>query len=218
MRHIAAKYSDFPKLNAPAALMSAATQQLPIILFGILFSPAIVGFYAMAVRLTHMPITIVANSVRRVFLQKAAEIYNRGRGLGFAFLMSTGALALMGAIPLAVLWFFGQPLTSWVLGDKWSGAGRFLEIISPWLFMLWVTAPSNPVFVVLRKQHLWLSIQIMATVFRLGTFGLSYLLGAGPEWTLGAFVIATVIGNMIIILTAWLLVRQQQASLTKKVT
>jgi O-antigen/teichoic acid export membrane protein len=216
IQHIAAKYSDFPKLNAPAALMNAASQQLPIILFGVLFSPAIVGFYAMAVRLLHAPITIVATSVRRVFLQKAAEINNRGKGLAFAFLMSTAALALLGTIPLAVLWFFGGPLASWLLGEKWSDAGRYLEIISPWLFMLWVTAPSNPVFVVLRKQRLWLTMQVTATVFRLATFGLSYLLGAGPEWTLGAFVIATVMGNIVIILTASWLVMQHQASLPEK--
>jgi O-antigen/teichoic acid export membrane protein len=216
MRHIAAKYADFPKLNAPAALVSAAAQQLPIVLFGVLFSPAIVGFYAMATRLTHVPIVIVANSVRRVFLQKAAEINNRGKGLGFAFLMSTGALTLLGIIPLAVLWFFGEPLATWLLGARWSEAGRYLEIISPWLFMLWVTAPSNPVFVVLRKQRLWLNMQLTATVFRLATFGLSYILGAGPEWTLGAFVVATVIGNVIIILTALLLIRQHQASLPKQ--
>jgi O-antigen/teichoic acid export membrane protein len=154
--------------------------------------------------------------VRRVFLQKAAEINNRGKGLGFAFLMSTGALTLLGIIPLAVLWFFGEPLATWLLGARWSEAGRYLEIISPWLFMLWVTAPSNPVFVVLRKQRLWLNMQLTATVFRLATFGLSYILGAGPEWTLGAFVVATVIGNVIIILTALLLIRQHQASLPKQ--
>jgi O-antigen/teichoic acid export membrane protein len=216
LRQIAAKYSDFPKLNAPAALMSVASQQLPIILFGVLFSPAIVGFYAMAIRLTHAPITIVANSVRRVFLQKAADISNRGKGLGFAFLMSTGVLALLGTIPLAILWFFGEPLTSWLLGEKWRDAGRFLEIISPWLFMLWVTAPSNPVFVVLRKQRLWLIMQMTVTLLRLATFGLSYLLGAGPEWTLGAFVIATVMGNVVIILTALLLVTRHQQSPPEK--
>lgn len=205
-RSLAAKYADFPRLNAPASLLTAASQQLPVVLLGVLFTPAIVGFYSMATRLTHAPVVIVANSVRRVFLQKAAEINNRGKSLAFAFMVSTCGLAVLGAIPLALLWFFGQPLTTWLLGDRWSEAGRYLEIISPWLFMLWVTAPSNPVFVVLRKQRLWLNMQLSATVFRLGTFGAAYLLSAGPEWTLGAFVIATVIGNIAIILMAMYLI------------
>jgi O-antigen/teichoic acid export membrane protein len=216
-RNVAAKYSDFPRLNAPAALMSTAGQQLPIVLFGVLFSPEIVGLYAMTTRLTHAPIVIVANSVRRVFMQKAAEINNRGKGLGFAFAMTTGSLALLGSVPLAILWFFGEPLTSWLLGEKWATAGHYLEIISPWLFMLWVTAPCNAVFVVLRKQRLWLSIQVTATVFRLSTFGVSYSLQATPEWTLGAFVAATVAGNVVIFLMALLLISRQDRAVESSI-
>jgi O-antigen/teichoic acid export membrane protein len=211
-RKVAAKYSDFPKLNAPAGLLTNATQQLPVVLFGMLFSPAIVGFYAMAVRLTHTPITIVTNSVRRVFLQKGAAINNQGKSLVFAFVTTTGTLAVLGVVPLVVLWVFGQPLATWLLGEQWAEAGRYLEIISPWLFVLWVTAPANPVFIVLRKQKLWLVMQFTATVVRLATFGLSYLLEAGPEWTLRAFVTATVAGNMILILTAFLLVKRHGAA------
>ncbi|MBA3562429.1 MAG: oligosaccharide flippase family protein [Gammaproteobacteria bacterium] len=206
IRRIATKYSDFPRLNAPAALLTAATQQLPVILFGVLFSPAVVGFYAMATRVSHVPIVVVANSVRRVFLQKAAEIGHRGRSLRSAFLLSTGGLVLLGAGPLAVLWFSGQPLATWLLGERWSEAGRYLEIISPWLFMIWVTAPSNPVFIVLRKQRVWLHLQLATTVFRMSTFGIAFGLEASPEWTLGAFVIATVIGNVVIIGVSLLLI------------
>ena len=202
LRRIAAQYSDFPKLNAPASLLTAATQQLPVVLLGALFAPAVVGFYSMATRLTHVPAVIVAQSVRRVFLQKAAEINNKGRSLTFAFLMATGGLVLLGALPLAVLWFFGEPLSSWLLGDRWAQAGRYLEIISPWLFMVLVSAPANPVFVVLRRQRLWLNLQIALTVVRLGTFGLAWLMETTPEWTLGAFVIATVAGNLALIAIA----------------
>jgi O-antigen/teichoic acid export membrane protein len=212
IRKVAAKYSDFPRLNAPAELMITATQQLPVIFFGVLFSPATVGFYAMTVRLTHWPLSIVTNSVRRVFLQKAAEIRNKGKSLRFAFLTTTGTLAVLGVVPVTVLWFYGEPLVTWLLGEQWTEAGRFLEIISPWLFVLWVTVPANPIFVVLRQQKLWLGVQLSVTIARFATFGLSYLVEADAEWTLGAFVIATVAGNTIIILTALLLVRRHEAT------
>lgn len=213
LRSIALKYADFPKLNAPAALLSAATQQLPIVFFGLLFAPAVVGYYSMATRLSHVPTVIVATSVRRVFLQKAAQINNRGRSLTFAFLMLTGGLAILGVIPLVVLWFFGEPLSAWLLGDRWAQAGRYLEIISPWLFILLVTAPANPVFVVLRKQKFWLNLQLATSITRLGTFGISYLLELSPEWTLAAFVAATVAGNLAIIVTALVLSMRHRASL-----
>jgi O-antigen/teichoic acid export membrane protein len=117
---------------------------------------------------------------------------------------------LIGTAPLAVLWFFGEPLSAWLLGDRWAQAGRYLEIISPWLFMLLVSAPANPIFIVLRKQRLWLHLQLAQTVLRLGTFGLAYILQSGPEWTLGAFVFATVFCNFALIVIALLLTRQQR--------
>lgn len=212
MRQIAHRYADFPKLNAPAALIFSMGQNLPVLLFGVMFSPAAAGFYAMANRLSQVPIAVVATSMRRVFLQKAAAVNNSGRSLRKAFLLSTGALALFGAVPFGGLWLVGQPLAAWLLGERWLEAGRYLEIIAPWLFMLWVTAPSNPIFVVLRKQKLWLFLQIATTVLRLGAFGLAYVLAAGPTWTLQAFVIATVGSNVATILVALLLISQRAAS------
>ena len=71
--------------------------------------------------------------------------------------------------------------------------------------MLWVMSPCNAVFVVLRRQRFWLTLQTVLTTFRLAAFGLAYALGAGPEWTLQAFVVATVAVNLVtIFITAWL--------------
>jgi lipopolysaccharide exporter len=57
------RYSDFPRLNAPAGVIFALGANLPILLFAFLFSPEIVGFYAMAYRLAEVPLSIVSNAV-----------------------------------------------------------------------------------------------------------------------------------------------------------
>jgi O-antigen/teichoic acid export membrane protein len=207
-RSIAKKYSDFPIFNAPAGLVFSLGQNLPVLVFGSMFSPAVAGLYAMADRLCQVPVTIVATSVRRVFLQKAAEIENQGRTLRKAFLLSIGVLFALGAAPFAVLWAHGQTLAAWILGNEWLAAGRFLEIIAPWLFMVWISAPCNAIFVVLRKQKLWLSLTIAITTFRLSSFAISYLVSAGPEWTLQAFAIASILGNIFTIGTTLILVLQ----------
>lgn len=209
---IATKYSDFPLFNAPAGLVFALGQNLPVLAFGAMFSPAVAGLYAMADRLCQVPVTIVATSVRRVFLQKAAEIDNRGRGLRKAFLLSVGALSLLGAMPFALLWMYGQPLAVLILGENWLVAGQFLEIIAPWLFMVWISAPCNAIFIVLRKQKFWLTLTTVITTFRLGSFALSYSLSAGQEWTLQAFVVASMIGNAFTLGTTLALVQRQSAA------
>jgi len=206
MRQTASQYVDFPKLNAPAAVVFSLGQNLPVLLMGIMFTPAAAGFYAMANRLSQAPITIVANSVRKIFLQKAADINNRGRSLRKAYLLATGGLALLGVVPFICIWLFGQPLLTWLLGGRWFEAGRYLEIMAPWLFMAWLVAPANPVFIVLRKQSYWLTLQSSLTLLRLAAFGVAFAIGAGSEWTLQAFVIMTVIGNLVTIFVAMMLI------------
>ena len=200
IRRIAVEYKDFPLLNAPAGLIFALGQNLPVLLFGSMFSPAIAGLYAMAHRLSKVPINIGATAVRRVFLQKAATVNNSGRPLSRAFLVTLSGLAALGVGPAAIIWFYGEPIVAWLLGGNWSNAGRFMEIVAPWMFMLWITSPCNAIFVVLRRQSLWLALQSTLTILRLGAFGVAYTIGAGVEWTLAAFVVATVIGNLVTIL------------------
>jgi len=211
MRRLARRYSDFPKFNAPAGFVFELGQSMPTLLFGAMFSPAAAGFYAMANRLTQVPITIVAASMRRVFLQKAAEISNRGGSLRKAFLLSIGGLAVLGVVPFACLWTYGQTLSTWVLGERWFEAGRYLEVMAPWLFMVWVASPCNAVFIILRKQKSWLSLITVAALLRLGTFGIAYIITADPLQTLQAFVMVTVIGQLITILIALALVSKNSS-------
>jgi O-antigen/teichoic acid export membrane protein len=42
-KELAREYSDFPKLNAPAGLIFSTGQNMPVLLFGIIYSPAVAG-------------------------------------------------------------------------------------------------------------------------------------------------------------------------------
>ena len=192
---LARQYSDFPLYNAPAGLLFAIGQNLPVFLFGTMFSATVAGFYGMADRLARVPIGIVALSVRRVFLQRAADIMTRHGRLRSAYFLSSGGLALLGLIPFGTLFLFGEPILETVLGDRWATAGRYMEIMAPWLFTMWCTAPSHPILIVLREQRFWLILQGVFTVIRLLALYLAYRYGAGPETALSAFVAASALGD-----------------------
>jgi O-antigen/teichoic acid export membrane protein len=208
LRDVARRYSDFPLYSMPAGFVYSVGQNLPFVLFGVMFSPAVVGLYAMARQLLYPPVRMVADSVRRVFFQKIAQMAGRGRSLQQAFLLATGALAVLGLPPLLIIMIFGQDLIAWFLGDRWSQAGLYAEIIAPWVFMVLLMGPSGSIFVVLREQRLFLVIQTAHTILRIGSFGIAYILGAGPESTLQGFVAVTVAGNLVIIFIAMLLSRR----------
>jgi O-antigen/teichoic acid export membrane protein len=199
-------YSDFARLNAPAGLVYAIGQNAPILMFSAIFSPAVAGFFAMANRLSRMPVQIVAMSVRRVFLQKAAAIHNDGRSLRRSFVLTSLGLFALGTAPCALVWFFGEPILTWILGEKWRIAGHYLELIAPWVLMAWATAPCNPVYIVLRRQDRWLTQQLLTTVLRLAGFGIGFVLGWGPEATLQLFIWLTVVSFVIMIVATYRLI------------
>jgi lipopolysaccharide exporter len=194
MLGLARHYSDFPKLNMPAGLVFSIGQNLPVLMFGAMFSPAVVGYYAMANRLTEVPLSIVANSIRKVFLQKSAEIANREGDLRRAFLLTVAGLAATGALPALLLAYFGELLLVWLLGPAWTTAGEYVEIMAYFLFMHWAAAPTGPVFIVLRRQDTWLRLQALMAALRAAALGMAYLLGTDAVWALKAFILASVIG------------------------
>lgn len=198
-------YSDFPRLNMPAGLVFSIGQHLPVLVFGAFYSPAIAGYYAMAYRLTAVPLAIVGNSIRRVFLQKSADINNRQGNLRRAFLLTIAGLAVVGAMPTLVLVYFGQIMLVWLLGAPWTIAGEYLQIMALFLFMHWVAAPTGAIFIVLRRQDIWLRLQALMTVLRATALGAAYLSGADATWALKAFILATVIGYLAEIVLALIL-------------
>ncbi|MGH8249936.1 MAG: oligosaccharide flippase family protein [Steroidobacteraceae bacterium] len=202
LREVARRYADFPRLNAPAGLVYTVGQNLPVLMFGLMYSASTAGFFAMANRLARIPVQIVATSVRRVYLQKAANIHNSGRSLRRSFVLATFGLLAIGLVPCFAIWMYGQSLLVWLLGDQWNSAGRFLEIIAPWVLIAWVSSPCNAIFVVLRKQDYWLKLQIILTPVRLSAFVAGYKLALGAEQTLGLFVLLAVLANVVTIMIA----------------
>lgn len=209
---LARQYSDFPLFNAPAGLIFTLGQNLPVLLFGTMFGPAVAGFYAMANRISRVPMTIVATSMRRVFLQKAADITNRKRSLLKAFALSTITLALIGLVPFLVIYRNGQQVLVWLLGADWEEAGRYLQVIAPWLLSIWLTVPCNPIFVVLRKQIHWLVMTSTLTILRFAAFGIAQVAGYDPIETLRLFILVTLIGHSITIFVTISLIRTSRQS------
>jgi O-antigen/teichoic acid export membrane protein len=201
-KELARGYADFPKFNASAAVVRSVGSNLPVLLFGSLFSPAVAGFYAMANRLSRVPLGIVAESIRRVFLQKAATIHNRGGNLRKAFRLVIAGLAATGLVPFTILWLYGQPLLVLLLGEQWLVAGHYLEIMAPWLFSVWTAAPCNAIFVVLRAQKFFLARQTALTIARIVVLAATYLLTGDPEWTLWSFAIVAIVTNFLTIVHA----------------
>lgn len=207
------EYSDFPLYSAPSRFLRSLSKTLLVLMLGYMFSPVIAGFYAMADRLVRMPTEAASMSVRRVYIQKVSEYKNENISLETIFVKITLVLLIVGLLPFSILWFNGEEIVGFVLGERWLKAGHFSEILAPWFYSIWVVIPSSALFVVYRRQKLWLSIQVFLSIMLAGVCLIAYLLKLNTDQTLQWFVVTSVIVNIFVIYIVYKLVLNESTDL-----
>ncbi len=211
LQAVAAEYRDFPLFNMPANLLSSVSIKLPILVMGPWLGMEVIGFYAMARRLVGMPLDLAGVSFRMVMLQKASEVRDRGGSLQGLYLKVLAGLAATGIAPFGILWAFGASALAIILGDNWAEAGRYVKVLAPWYFATWIGALVPPFMVALRKQGIWLAIQVMMLAGRVGAFAYCYWIDASVITVLQTFVWANVALIAIMICVGYVEVRKSAA-------
>lgn len=207
-RLIAVRYKNFPLYSMPTGLLRVLGRNLPVFLLAMMFSPAVVGFYAMAARLIRLPMAVLGESVRRAYMQKAAELNNAGTGLLDSLLKITLALAGAGILAFTPLYFWGVELLSIFLGDKWSEAGLYVSILTPWFLMLFVQIPPSVIYIIYQRQDTLLKIHIGSTVMIVGVFLFAREIDSTPEQVLVMLSVIGVVTNLLIVSGGFMLARK----------
>ena len=210
LRDTAREYRDYPLYNTPAGLVRSFAHLMPVMVLGVIYAPGIVGYYAMANRLVQAPLDVLAMSVRRALLQKYSELHNANLSLRRAFLKATLAMAVLGGIPTLILMTVGKEILTIFLSSTWQNAGVFVEILAPLLLSVWIVVPSSAVLIVLRKQHIWLRVQITVVVLQLAVFLTAYHQELQPTTTLAAYVAVIVVTNIGVMVYAASLVWRRE--------
>ena len=192
------EYKDFPIFNAPASFINRLASELPMLIFGALYAPEIVGFYAIAIRLLQAPVTVCSNTARKVYHQRLAEQKNNGKRLTKSYIQFLAFCFVVGLVPFGALYLFGEEFITLLLGEKWRTAGVYSEILIPWLFSLWLTIPSSVVVEVLRKQNIWLYVQVFHLSSRSLVFFLGSLYALSIEEMLHYFVLVCLAGSLLV--------------------
>lgn len=162
------RYRKFPLISTWSSLLNTASWQLPVLLLGIFFSPAVVGFYALGFRLLQMPMNFVGGAISQVFLQRAAVAKNAGE-LSPLVGSLTQRLVTIGLFPMLTLSIVGEDLYTLVFGHEWAQAGVYTQILAIWAFVWFVSSPLARLFFVLERQELSLIINIVIFLSRLAS-------------------------------------------------
>lgn len=162
------KYRDFIFFRTPQNLIVSGGKALIPVYFGAIFGLSSLGSFALANRILVMPLELVGNSVRQAFFPRSVDLARENPAeLLRSLLRLTGALTLLGAVPLALLLIGGPYLFRTFFGEEWAEAGNYAAVLMFGAYGQFICNPSETLMPVLglQKEHLIFQIALMTLLF-----------------------------------------------------
>lgn len=134
-------YRQFPFYAIPAALLNALGHQLPILILSYYFETHIIGLYYFGYRLLNLPMNIMGSSFSDVSYQYTMQMVHQKQSLSQYIERMTARLLIFSIIPFLILSIGGGLLFRIVFGKEWEMAGIFVQILSPYFFLRFLSSP-----------------------------------------------------------------------------
>lgn len=152
---VAKEYKNYPIYILPAEYLNVISDQIPLYLFTMHYGTSTVGSFAFAINILNIPNSLLGNTIRPVFLQKAKETFQTDpEKLKVITLALYKKLLLLGLIPFSILTIFGDKIFVTIFGEKWVEAGIFAGLLGNYFIFLLTSSPMVGVFFILKKEKL----------------------------------------------------------------
>jgi O-antigen/teichoic acid export membrane protein len=161
------RYRKFPLVDSWSSFINNFSWQLPSLLLLYFFSEQVVGYYSLSNRLILLPMTLLGSSLAQVFYQRTSELRSDPEKLAKSVELVFKRVAAIGLFPAVVLGIAGPELFSIIFGANWLEAGRYAQMLSPWMFVLFISSPLGTLFATLERQELALIVNIFILASRI---------------------------------------------------
>jgi O-antigen/teichoic acid export membrane protein len=152
------RYRKFPLVDSWSSFINNLSWQLPSLMLLYFFSETVVGYYSLSNRMILLPMTLLGSALAQVFYQRTAELRSNPEKLSKSVELVFRRLVAIGLFPAVVLGIAGPELFRIIFGANWLEAGRYAQILSPWMFILFISSPLSILFATLERQELALIV------------------------------------------------------------
>jgi len=176
MKRLSKIYNLFPRYNMWQGLVNNFSGALPVSVFSSFFSTGIAGFYTFGYMVLYKPVSMVANAFYQVMFQRFVEKKHDNASIlpeVRLFLKRTSQVLL---IPFVVMGIYAPEIFGFLFGDKWIEAGRYAQLILPWLFMVSLVMPISFIPDLYRKQKVAMIIDSVKLLARLGALAVGVVM------------------------------------------
>lgn len=143
MKRLGKKYSLFPKYNMWQGLINNLSGAFPVFVLSSFFSTGAAGLYTFGYMILYRPVNLIANAFYQVLFQRFVEKKHDNRSLRAEALSFLKRMVQLLAVPFLLVGIFFPAIFGFVFGDQWTEAGRYAQIILPWIFMVSLVMPLS---------------------------------------------------------------------------
>ena len=159
-------YAQYPRFNMLLSLTNNISGSLPIFLFTRGFSAEAAGLYAFGYAFVFRPLSLFSQSTQQVLSQRMIENHHHGKAIYPTLKKLISRLLLAGLIPFTLVTIWAPNIFAFVFSEAYGPAGQYLQILSPWLFMVFLTSPLTFLHELYFKQKTAMFIDIVYLVLR----------------------------------------------------
>jgi len=155
------RYIKFPKFDLVASLLNVFSYQVIMILFNIFFSATVAGYYYLTQRILSIPMAFIASAISDVFREEASKDFKEYGNAKNIYKATFQKLFILGFIFSLILYFLAIDIFRIVFGEEWIVAGEYVQILTPLLFMKFISSPLSFMLYIEEKQQLNLYSQVL---------------------------------------------------------
>jgi O-antigen/teichoic acid export membrane protein len=175
MKRLGKQYNMFPRFSMWQGLINNLSGALPVFVFSSFFSTAIAGLYTFGYMVLYRPVNLVANAFYQVMFQRFVEKQHRQSPILPEVLLFIKRTIQVLIVPFVVTGIFAPGIFDFLFGEKWIEAGRYAQIMLPWIFMVSLTMPLSFIPDLYRKQRVAMTIDGIRLLLRLAAMAAGVL-------------------------------------------
>lgn len=213
------KYRGYIVYNTPSMLIISGMLQLPVIILGALYSPAIAGVFAIANRIVGIPVQVLGNALSKTVTQHISEKWNKGDLEGVKRDASAlyEAILMLLVVPFGVMALLGAIIIPLLLGDGWSDAGKVVQ----WLSVLSLTSlmaqAFGGIFDITGSQNMRLYYQSCNFIVRMGAILAGAMAGIGFINVIAIYAMVSTLMNVVAMILLFSRIGSSSALLSKAI-
>jgi lipopolysaccharide exporter len=203
------RYWRYPAIMMPSSLIDSLQTFLPLPLVNSLFGAVAAGEFVLILRVSGLPMSLVAASVSDVYHSRVANTYRTNpAAVENVFKEVAGYLArisLLVYIPVTLLSPFVFGL---FFGAKWHNAGILNAIMAPSLAIQLVSSPLTRTLNVLGHQSWKIMFDIPRVLVPIGAMWFARQAGADLAHSLASFAAGSAVVEVIMLAIIWYATRR----------